>query len=310
MKKKILVYMDRKAMSDSTDSTAYVVRNLADDREFDVKVSDVPDPGLAKDCRVVFCRFDIPVKYDFLTALSEYDDGSRLFINPPLTKRDFSDKRYLQGFADAGIIPETLISNDPVVLAEFIQGMSESGYNLVSKPIDGNGGKGIYRLSNSQVLKTAEDISIRNRSRFEMEDLANRLTDRGENPIVLQKFLDGVERYGDTRVNVLFYEPVSAILRMPKEGSFKGNLSAGAKEAPAKLVERDFEILERIAPFIRERRAIWTGVDILGSDAGRYLGEINFPSPGALYDADLINGNKKGIEFLVEGIRKWEPEKR
>ena len=39
------------------------------------------------------------------------------------------------------------------------------------------------------------------------------------------------------------------------------------------------------------------------------FGEVNFSSPGNLYEADSVNGNKKGVEFLIQRIKDWRPKK-
>ena len=308
--KKLLVYMDSEWVCREDDSTDYVVRTIREDhsKDLSVTVTGDADPSLAENYDAVMCRFDIPLKTEFLKAVAKYDDGSRLFINPPLAKLQYSDKRYLERFAGTDILPETLISNDPIELAGFMQDLRSNGYDLVSKPIDGNGGKGIYKLSRVKGSVEHSEIHIGSKGRSELESIANDLTAQGSNTIVLQRFLDGIQKYGDTRVNTIFYEPATALLRMPKEGSFKGNVSAGASEIKTYLGDRDIEIVDQIRPFLEEQKATWVGIDILGSNSGRYFGEVNFSSPGNLYEADMANENKSGVEFLIQGIKDWSPE--
>ncbi len=301
--------MDEHYIGRADDSSDYIVRNMLKDSRFDVAVSTEPDVNLAKDYEVVMCRFDIPLKEEFLESLAKYDDGSRLFINPPLSKLDYSDKRYLSLFQESDILPETYIGNDNRELALFIKSVRDSGRDLVSKPIDGNGGKGIYKLvREGEDSSEREILSIGRKSFGELEILANGLTGEDNRDIVLQEYVPGIERHGDTRVNVLFYNPVNALLRLPAEGGYKCNISSGGRVVATELVDRDYQILDEIMPFIKDRGAVWAGVDIFGSDSGRYLGEINFPSPGALYETDCVHGSTEGLDSILEGINDWSPD--
>jgi glutathione synthase len=309
--KNLLAYMDSDLIGNIDDSTDYLVREILENhsQELSIQVSGDANPELAKDYDVVLCRFDIPLKTKFLEDVAKYDDGSRLFINPPLSKLEYSDKRYLERFIDSDIIPETLISDDSSQLAQFMQDIRGEGYDLVSKPLDGNGGRGIYKLSRVKGSVKDSEIHIGSEKKAGLEDIAMDLTSNGTNQIVLQRFLDGIEKYGDTRVNTVFYEPASAIVRLPKEGSFKGNISSGASSDKIELIERDYEIIDQVKPFLEETRGTWVGIDIIGSNSGRYFGEVNFSSPGNLYEADKVNGNKKGVEFLIQRIKDWRPKK-
>ena len=101
--------MDRDLIGNVDDSTDYLVREILENhsQELSVQVSGDANPELAKDYDVVLCRFDIPLKTKFLEDVAKYDDGSRLFLNPPLSKLEYSDKGYLERFIGS----DTLIYN-------------------------------------------------------------------------------------------------------------------------------------------------------------------------------------------------------
>jgi len=288
MMKKVLVYMDKELIGVENDSTDYLVRNIGNDNYFDIKVSSEENPELAKDYDVVLCRFDLPLKREFLKELSKYDDGDRLFINPPETKLNYSNKGYLKKFADNGILPDTHIGSNPYEIAEFMRDLKS---DVISKPIEANKGRGIEKIDGRRSLSELVEDSIR-------------LTNNGSEEIVVQRFIDKIEEYGDKRVNVLFYEPINAVLRFPGDNSFLCNTSAGGSSVKTSITDKDREIIEKIEPFLRENRGVWAGVDIIGP----YLGEINFPSPGLLYRTDIFNENKEGTNYLIENIKKWSPK--
>lgn len=269
------------------DSTDYLLRRLRSKypQEFNVQVSTKANPELAKDADIVLCRFEIPIKPDFLKALSKYDDGTRIFINPPETKLNYVDKSYLERFVGTDILPETIISTNPSDLAYF---MSQTKPKVVSKPLDENGGRGIKK------------IEINGQSISELEEIARGLTEEGKKKIILQKFIEGVEQYGDKRINVIFGEPVNAMLRLPKKGSFLCNLKAGGHMVKTTITPQDRQILEQTEDFIEEIGATWVGVDVIGP----YLGEINVSSPGNLYEADILDKNTKGVEAIINNLRQ------
>ncbi len=285
--KNVLVYMNEDHLKNVDDSTSYVVRTLRSkySDEFNVQVSTEANPELAKDANIIFCRFEIPIKSDFLNALSKYDDGTRTFINPPETKLNYVDKSYLERFVGMDVMPETIISASPSDLAYFMQ---QTKPRVISKPLDENGGKGISK------------VEVNGQSISELEEIARGLTNEGQKKMILQRFIEGVEQCGDKRINVLFGEPVSAMLRLPKKGSYLCNLSAGGNMVKTTITKQDRKILEQTQEFIEEIGATWAGVDVIG----QYLGEINVSSPGNLYEADFLNGNSNGVEALVKHLRQ------
>ena len=141
----VLAYMDKDRIDyvsptrERSDSTDYVVKALSQYPDINVKVESEKDPKYAENADVVLVRFNPPVDHGFLEALEEYDNGLRLFLNPPASQMAYSSKHYLEDFPD--ITPGTLISNDPKELARFAK--QKLGGRFVYKPLDGMGGEGI-----------------------------------------------------------------------------------------------------------------------------------------------------------------------
>jgi glutathione synthase len=268
------------------DSTNYVVRTLKSKcpQEFDVQVSTKANPELAKDADIVFCRFEFPIKPEFLRSLSKYDDGTKTFINPPSTKLNYADKSYFERFIDSGLLPETIISQDASELAYFMQ---QTKPKIVSKPLGECGGKGIRKIE-----LNGESIS-------ELEKIARELTEDGKKKMILQRFIEEIEQSGDKRINIIFGEPVSTRLMLPKKGNFLCNFSTGGRMVPTTITKQDYRILEQIQEFIEKERIKWAGIDVIGP----YLGEINIASPGDFYRADVLNGDTKGVDTLIRRLK-------
>ncbi|MFP4403608.1 MAG: hypothetical protein ACLFPJ_04615 [Candidatus Woesearchaeota archaeon] len=282
---KVLCYMNKNMYGVYDDSSSYFLENMFKDSELEVTVSFKPEPKLAEDNDVIFTRFEIPIKYDFLTKLEKYDDGSRIFINSPKAKKKYWTKDYMELFLDFGYFPPTWVSNDSEELAKASLDYQD---RMIVKPLDLNGGKGI------------EDIYPLKHSKEELIKYFNRFTNEGKKKVILQSFIEGVEKYGDKRINVLFYEPCSAFLRYPKKGSYICNISAGGKSAEADINERDYEVVKGLESFFKNNGITWAGIDMIGP----YLSEINVASPGGLYDADYYNNNTKGLDHLISSIKK------
>ncbi len=275
----ILCYVDRDNMNDIDDSTRYLAEGLHE-RKVPYRLSFEPDPSLANAYDTILCRFDIPVKKDFLNALVPLED-EKLFLNPPSSKLKYHTKEYLKEFVDSDILPPTYVDSNYEALADFAANLS----SVIFKPIDLNKGKGI------EVFQGA--------SLDELIEVCRRKTHDGTTELVAQEFIEDIAQMGDKRINVLFYEPVSAVHRYPAEGSFLCNLSSGGRGELAGINKTDEYIIEQIMPFLKENKIAWAGVDILGP----YLGEINVASPGMVYEADLLEGSTRTRDFLIDRLK-------
>ncbi|MBR9704903.1 hypothetical protein GOV12_05805 [Candidatus Pacearchaeota archaeon] len=287
---KALVYMNEDDLDDSRTSGSYLIKTIRENfpERFDLKVTSKPDVDIASDYDVIISRFN-PVRLDFLKRLNIYDDGSRLFVNPPKTQMKYADKTHLRS-VNGGVIPVTYIGSDPFAIATFMKSLRIVGKDVLVKPVIGYGGQGVRRLG------------LNGESVTQLEMLANDLTDYGRNEFVVQEYLDGIERCGDKRIHVLFGESVTPILRFPKKG-YVCNLASGGTGVKSELDSEDRRILNGIMPFLRRNGIVWAGVDIMGSSSGRkYLGEVNLAAPGALIDTDEIYGNDYCVNTLIRKI--------
>jgi glutathione synthase len=269
------------------DSTTYIHDGLLQKKkDFEVKLTFDPDPSHAVDSDIIFCRFEIPINRPFLESLIEIErEGGRLFINSPRAKLYESTKRNLRHFVGQEWLPQTCITSDPYEAAEFMRSLEGK---IVTKPTDQNGGKGVE-------IHDREKMSYRHAL-----ELAQRLTAQGTTQYVFQACIKDVEKLGDKRINVFMYEPVNAVLRLPKEGSKICNMSAGGSIERAVVTEKDLNMIEGMKPTLRALGITWAGIDVIGN----YLTELNVSSPGALLEADELNGNTYGRDRVIELLIK------
>ena len=213
---------------------------------------------------VVFMRKDPPFDMDYIYAtylLEQAEDGGVLVVNKPSSLRDANEKLFALNFP--GCIPETLVSSSIQKLSEFISDIKTA----VVKPLDGMGGTDIFKLTKGD--KNIEEVLLK-------------ITNQGSRYIMAQEFLPEIKE-GDKRILLINGKPVDyALARMPAEGSFKGNLAAGAKGIGQPLSERDRYLCAQIAPMLIEKGLIFVGLDVIGD----YITEINVTSPTCIRELD------------------------
>jgi len=225
---------------------------------------------------VIFMRKDPPFDMDYIYAtylLEQAENVGVMVVNKPSSLRDANEKLFALNFPDC--IPETLVSSNIEQLIAFINDNEE----VVVKPLDGMGGKDIYKL------KTGDE---------NINEVLLEITNQGQRYIMAQEFLAEIV-HGDKRILLINGIPIDYVLaRFPKEGSFKGNLAAGAKGVGQPLTERDRYLCEKIAPMLIEKDLIFVGLDVIGD----YITEINITSPTCIRELDKQFGLNISAQLL------------
>lgn len=225
---------------------------------------------------VILMRKDPPFNMNYIYAtyfLEQAEKNGVLVVNKPQSLRDANEKLFALNFPHC--IAKTLVSSSPKQIKEFIK---KQGVSVV-KPLDGMGGKDIFKL-------TWGDDNI--------TEVLDYLTHQGSSPMMTQEFLPEIAQ-GDKRILLINGQPINyALARMPAEGSFKGNLAAGATGVGQPLSARDRYLCEQIAPTLREKGLMFVGLDVIGD----YITEINVTSPTCIRELDTqFNLNIAGTLF-------------
>ncbi len=135
---------------------------------------------------VVFMRKDPPFDMDYIYAtylLEQAEIDGVIVVNKPSSLRDANEKLFALNFPD--YIPETLVSSNIEQLIAFINDNEEA----IVKPLDGMGGKDIYKLK-------ADDENI--------NEVLLEITNQGQRYIMAQKFLPEIV-HGDKRILLITY---------------------------------------------------------------------------------------------------------
>ena len=218
------------------------------------------------DFDVVWLRQDPPFDMFYITTthLLERLSPGTLVVNDPFWVRNFPEKLLVLNFPE--LTPPTAIARD----LETIKAFREKHGDVIVKPLYGNGGAGVFRI-------TPEDRNL--------ASLHEMFTGFSREPLIVQKFLPAVSK-GDKRVILVDGEPVGAINRVPAEGETRSNMHVGGRPEKVGLTERDLEICAAIGPLLKEKGQIFVGIDVIGD----WLTEINVTSPTGIQELERFDG--------------------
>jgi len=234
------------------------------------------------DVDIVLIRQDPPFNMAYITAAQFLERlvPDVLVLNNPRSIRDAPEKLFVTEFED--LTPPTLITRDAQAMRDFRKVHGD----VIVKPLYGNGGAGVFKLSSDDGNFNA---------------LMELFAEAYQEPAIIQKFLPAVKK-GDKRIILLDGEAVGAINRVPAAGETRSNMHVGGKAEPVEMTERDQEICDRIGPVLSERGLVFVGIDVIGD----YLTEINVTSPTGVQEVRRFGGADISALFWdwVEGQRE------
>ncbi len=221
-----------------------------------LEITKKSEVGLA-DFSFSFMRKDPPVDQDYMNCLHLLNmaaqDGANI-INSPNAIKTFNEKIFAMEFSD--LMPPTIISADSIKIEEFLKIHKE----IVIKPLNGMGGDNIEKVSIDDSGSLKKIIA---------------LTGESKTQIIGQKFLPKISE-GDFRILVIDGKPFEHCLaRIPKDGSFLGNLAQGGIGVAKKITSTQQAIAEKVGARLKMENILFAGIDIIDDK----LTEINITSP-------------------------------
>ncbi len=216
---------------------------------------------------VVLLRQDPPFDMGYITTthLLERIHPETLVVNDPGHVRNAPEKVFVLDFQD--LMPPTMVTRN----LNDVRTFREHYTDIIIKPLYGNGGAGVFRMKPG-------DTNVN--SLVEMFQLSFR------EPFMVQQYRDEV-RQGDKRIILVDGAVAGVINRVPAADEARSNMHVGGRAEPVELNDRDIEICERLAPELRERGLLFTGIDVIGP----YLTEINVTSPTGIRQVKAFGGN-------------------
>ncbi|MBU2760734.1 glutathione synthase [Acidithiobacillus sulfurivorans] len=206
------------------------------------------------DMDVVLMRKDPPVDLEYLTACYLLEHAGTWVVNNPVSLRNANEKLYALHFPE--FLPPFLVSRDLGDLRAFLAAHGE----VVVKPLSARGGEGVFYLHQ-------QDRNV--------GSILETVTAWGQHYVMAQRYIPAI-REGDKRIILVDGVAVpGAMLRVPSEKDFRGNLVAGATAVAAELSARDQDICAAIGPALRAAGLLFVGLDVIGG----FVTEINVTSP-------------------------------
>ncbi len=222
---------------------------------------------LGRDIDVVLMRQDPPFDMGYITAthMLERIEAETLVVNNPRSVRNAPEKVMVLDYRR--FMPPTLVTRT----VEEVRAFQKKHGAIVIKPIHGNGGKAIFRVS-----EEGENLA----ALFEV------FNQTWPEPHMVQAFLPEVAK-GDKRIVLVDGEIAGAINRRPGEGEFRSNLAVGGYAEKTELTAEEREICAALGPELKRLGLIFVGIDVIG---GKWLTEINVTSPTGIVAIDKFNG--------------------
>lgn len=225
----------------------------------------------------IIMRKDPPfdMEYVYATHMLEYAQaqGARVF-NSGAGIRNHPEKLAITEFAQ--FTAPTLVTRDIKRLREF----HALHRDVIVKPLDGMGGTGIFRLSETEPNLGA---------------ILETLTVDGTRTIMAQRYIPEIVQ-GDKRILIIAGEPVPySLARIPLAGETRGNLAAGGRGVAQPLTARDLDIARAIGPTLAQRGLILVGLDVIGD----YITEINVTSPTCFVEITEQTGFDVAGSFAI-----------
>lgn len=233
------------------------------------------------DLDVILMRKDPPFDNEYIYStyiLEAAQAQGALVVNDPRSLRDCNEKIFATQFPQC--CPPVLVSRDMPRLREFHRTQGD----VIFKPLDGMGGSRIFRCRQDD-----PNVGV----------ILETLTEFGQQLIMAQRYIPAIAE-GDKRILVVDGEPVPYCLaRIPAKGETRGNLAAGGTGVAQPLTEKDYWIVEQIAPVLKAKGLMFVGLDVIGE----YLTEINVTSPTCAREIDKAYNTGIGSR-LIDAIER------
>ncbi len=223
---------------------------------------------------VVWMRKDPPFHMGYIFNTYVLDVAAArgtLVVNAPSGLRHMNEKAWAMRFPE--LVPESLITQDMRRIRRFV----ESQDKAVVKPLDGNGGEGVFVVGRDD-----PNIGV----------IIETATAQGSRKVLSQGYVPDIKA-GDKRIILVDGEPVGAILRVPQGVDHRGNIHVGAAVIRAELTPRDREICAVIGPHLKAAGQIFVGIDVIG----HWLTEVNVTSPTGIHEINAFEGIR--VEAMV-----------
>mgnify|MGYP006096687315 CR=1 FL=1 len=212
----------------------------------------------------IFLRQDPPFNMNYITStyLLDLIPENTKIINNPTSVRNFSEKIFPFKFRQ--YMPPTIVSQNLEIIKNFLSQYKD----IITKPLYGNGGEGIFRSTTKDNILNGFNLN-------------KNILDA---PMIAQKYLPEIIE-GDRRIILIDGDYAGSVARIPVKNNIKANFHAGGIAQKTGLVRRDKEICLSLKNILKKEGLFFVGIDIIGD----YLTEINVTSPTGIKQINALN---------------------
>jgi glutathione synthase len=263
---RLRVYQPESLSWNGSALTAYTRRVEVRDVVGDHATLGEPEKTHLEEMDVVLLRQDPPFDMAYVTTthLLERIHPKTLVVNDPEGVRESPEKILVLNFPH--LMPPTLVTRDRAEIESFRKVHGD----IVMKPLYGNGGAAVFK------------VSWKDPNFGSLFDLFRSMS---REPWMCQAFLPKVSE-GDKRIILVDGVAAGAVNRVPAENDIRSNMVRGGAAKPTDLTPREREICETIGPHLKARGLIFVGIDVIDG----FLTEINVTSPTGIRAIKRLGG--------------------
>lgn len=233
------------------------------------------------DYQVILQRKDPPVDERFIAYCRHFEKAPRevVQINQPPATYQLSEHTLHLRYPEYAAPTTVCTTRDQLIAA--VRGMEGEA---VCKPKSTYSGIGIRFFEPS--TPEAELVAYWERWRPE---------------VIVQPYLEEVERTGDLRILTINDRVLGSVLRVPAAGSRLANLHQGARARALPPSPRQLEACRVVAADLNPLGLYLLGLDFIGE----HLTEVNITSPTTIVQINQVNGIHAEVELVDELERMW-----
>jgi glutathione synthase len=250
--------------------------------EVDRLVKGSAQPLRLATCSAIYMRKDPPTNQAYWQATWILDRVPKptKVLNSPKALRDINEKLSIFMFPDYAA--PAIVTSDPTQAIAFANGLG--GLDLIIKPLDLFGGRGVSRLDLRQMSLSEAESKIS--QAFNGDGMAR----------ILQPFDDSIFE-GELRVFSAGGEAITWCLKRPAPGSYLANTGQGATLHDYQPSARELRMVSAVSRDLLDRGVYFVGFDIIGD----HISEINITSPRLLAkDLSPIH-----FDLIAEGLTAY-----
>ena len=245
---------------------------------------------------VAFCRTLKPFPPGYLASLQRRTPTLRFVNDPSGIEQQLKPDFVLDAAAEW--MPPAMMPANASEVEDFL---ARHG-TIVAKRANSCGGRGVYRIRGQRGLHT-DNILEGERNFPTVDALYDSLSDGGEIPILLMRYLRGVTR-GERRVIAVAGEVYGAYVRRSPSGHWVQNLTMGGSPEKTEVDPREHALVAATSDSYTTRGIHVLGYDLLEDDDGVWrVSEINAGNIGGLFRLEEL-----GVDGVTDRFVEWLEE--